>query len=94
MRKRYKAGADVRIVVMLNGIVQVGVYARDAEAGVVRLTDASIIRRWGTDRGLAQLAIEGIRSETQLDYGGEVEAPWHAVIYTVHCTHPSWFELR
>lgn len=87
---KYPRDADVRCVVLRDKFVLIGAYARDPESGVVTLTDAYVVRRWGTDKGLAQIAIEGVRPETVLDYGGEVEAPWHAVIYTIRCTHTSW----
>jgi len=37
------------------------------------LKNASVIRRWGTSKGLGQLAIDGQQSETVLDFCGEFE---------------------
>lgn len=37
------------------------------------LTNASVIRRWGTTKGLGQLAIDGATSDTVLDPCGEFE---------------------
>lgn len=88
----YSKGSDTRLVVLRDGFVLVGAYARNEEKGVVTLHNARIIRQWGTDRGLAQLAIDGVQDATVLDEGGDIEAPWHAVDYTVRCTHPSWFK--
>ena len=37
------------------------------------MKNASVIRRWGTDKGLGQLAIEGAQPNTKLDPCGEFE---------------------
>ncbi len=37
------------------------------------LKNASVIRRWGTKKGIGQLAIDGAQSETILDKCGEFE---------------------
>jgi len=36
-------------------------------AKAIHLSDAYVIRRWGTTRGIGQLAIHGLRAETILD---------------------------
>ena len=41
------------------------IVAEDAET--YTLTDTSVIRRWGTNAGLGQLAMDGIRKDTILD---------------------------
>ena len=55
---------EIRIVVLQRGWVVVGRYAAtDTE---VTITDASVIRVWGTDRGLGQLST-GPTDSTILD---------------------------
>lgn len=54
-----------KIVVLQRGWVAVGQLKYYGDEGV--LTDSSIIRNWGTKKGLGQLALEGKTSETVLD---------------------------
>ena len=53
------------IVVAQRGWVAVGDWYQTGERVDVR--NASIVRRWGTDKGLGQLATEGPRENTVLD---------------------------
>lgn len=75
-----------QIVVLDRGWVYVGHTRRDGD--VLHITDARCIRRWGTTRGLGQLAAEGPTSDTMLDPVGTAIAPWHAVITLIDCTTP------
>ena len=61
------------IVVLQRGWVVVGSPAK-APAGEIRLENASVIRRWGTQTGLGQLATLGKQPNTVLDACGEVRA--------------------
>ncbi len=51
----------------------------------VRLTDASVIRRWGTTKGLGQIALEGPQKETVLDACGTVTFPVSAILFSIDC---------
>jgi hypothetical protein len=51
------------------------------------LDDAAVVRRWGTTRGLGQLATEGPTQKTVLDPCGTVRIRLTAVIATMDC-HP------
>jgi hypothetical protein len=70
-----------RIVVMSHGWVMIGDYSRNGD--MVTLEDASIIRKWGTERGLGQLALTGPTKETILDICGFVELPLTSVVTTI-----------
>jgi hypothetical protein len=61
----------IRIVILQRGWVAIGkLYQKGLNC---RLEKSSIIRRWGTSKGLGELANEGKKSETILDYAGDIE---------------------
>lgn len=59
------------IVIGNRGNVVVGDLVLTGDIGV--LSNSSVIRRWGTDNGLGQLALEGKKENTKLDPCGEFE---------------------
>lgn len=54
-----------QIVILNRGWVVMGNYSEKGDE--CTLTDASVIRVWGTTRGLGELAEEGIKPNTKLD---------------------------
>ncbi len=76
------------IAVLERGFVYVGepFYPDD---GLV-LRNAFCIRRWGTSRGLGELALTGPTKNTVLDPAGTVRAPISAVIHTIDCELSAW----
>ena len=76
--------SDIRIVVLHRGWVVIGHYSLSGEE--VTVSNASVIRRWGTSRGLGQIAREGFTSETILDPCGTVRAHQLAVVMTIDVT--------
>lgn len=78
---------DVRIVVLQRGWVVVGVYAKDGDEVVV--TDAKVIRRWGTTKGLGQLR-GGPQPNTKLDDAGTVRAHALSVVLTLDADPSGW----
>jgi hypothetical protein len=69
-----------RIVVCDRGWVVVGEYAAtDTE---IVLTDASVIRRWGTSKGLGELR-NGPTKETVLDPAGTIRVHPLNVVLTI-----------
>lgn len=78
-------GSDVRILVLQRGWVVVGSYSEDGDECVLR--DASVIRRWGTTKGLGELA-NGPLKDTVLDPAGIVRAHKLAVVMQIEC--PAW----
>ena len=67
------------------GWVVVGHLVQD-DAEKVRLEGASVIRQWGTTRGLGQLALEGPTKQTQLDPCGFVETHPVAIVLRMPCS--------
>lgn len=76
---------DYRILVLQRGWVVVGKYSLEGDECI--LTDASVIRRWGTTKGLGEL-INGPLNSTVLDPCGTVRAHKLAVIMQIEC--PQW----
>jgi len=77
------AETDRRIVILTYGWVMVGDYARQGDTATLK--NAAVIRRWGTEKGLVQLALSGPTSETVLDAIGEAEFPLASVVSTIKC---------
>ena len=78
---------DLRIVVLHRGWVLVGDYERIDE-NMSKLTNAGVIRRWGTDRGLGELAYDGPQSDTIIDIEPESEFHQTQIIRTIKCERP------
>lgn len=80
---------DIRIVVLQRGWVVVGEYRR--EQNRVFVENGSVIRRWGTTKGLGELAKSGPLSETILDpCNGTAECHDEAVVMSVKCEASKW----
>ncbi len=81
---------DIRIIVLHRGHVVVGEYHREGE--YCRLTRGYTVRRWGTSRGLGQLAQHGPTSSTKLD--AQPETDWHSLteIMAIKCRESVWIQ--
>ena len=79
---------DVRIAILQRGWVFVGNYS--ATDNEVRLDNAQCIRRWGTQKGLGEIAALGPRPDTKLEPHGVVRCHPLAVIATVDCEAEKW----
>lgn len=79
---------DIRIVVLQRGWVALGHYNLDGERA--KLSQASIVRRWGTSKGLGQLAAEGPLANTVLDPTPDIE--FHALteLLNIKCNPEKW----
>ncbi len=80
-----------QIVIAQRGWVFVGDVERSGDD--VTITNAQCIRRWGTTRGLGQLAIGGPTNETVLDDTGTVRLHALAVVATLDCEGSRWAAL-
>ena len=79
---------ELQIVVLPRGHVLVGnlyTFGNDCE-----LRNASTVRRWGTDSGLGQLAIEGPQENTILDREGVARFNLQAIVKRIDCNPGSW----
>lgn len=79
------------IMVLDRGHVLVGHVERHPDLAFHWLVkNARVIRRWGTERGLAQLANEGPTSHTQLDDPCDEAHPFRAVIRILDTKEGVW----
>jgi len=82
-----KQAADYRIVVLQRGWVAVGRYAKTGSA--CRLEGASVIRRWGTSKGLGELR-SGPLANTVLDPAGIIEFHELGEVLTIRVEAERW----
>lgn len=69
------------ILILQRGWVVIGEGGQ--EAGEWRLSDAAVIRRWGTTTGVGQLALDGPQSETVADPCGSIRAHELTVVLAI-----------
>lgn len=80
--------SPLRIVVAQRGWVFVGRISQDGDEVVV--SEAKCIRRWGTQKGLGQLAANGPQSSTILDETGTVRLHALAIVAQIDCAEEKW----
>ncbi|WP_181242663.1 DUF6948 domain-containing protein [Caulobacter vibrioides] len=56
----------------------------------VEIKNARCVRRWGTTKGLNQLAVEGPLSGTQLDAPADIKVNRKALIAIIPCEAEKW----
>ena len=80
---------DVKIVILQRGWIMVGRFERNGSD--CKLHNASVIRVWGTSRGLGEIAKNGPTSKTTLDpTNGVVEFDYLTVVATISCEEKEW----
>lgn len=79
---------DVRIVILQRGFVMVGYFSQDGQN--CKLENARNVRRWGTTKGLGEIAKGGPTSETVLDDYGVVKFHELTIIQTIDCEASKW----
>src|SRR5665213_3172947 len=73
---------DIKIVVLQRGWVMVGRFERDGSE--CKLHGASVIRNWGTTKGLGEIASSGPTSSTKIDAtNGLVEFDYLTVVAAI-----------
>lgn len=85
----YTEKGDIKIVVLQRGWVMVGRFERNGSE--CKLHKASVIRNWGTTKGLGEIAFGGPTSSTKIDpTNGVVEFDYLTVVATIACNESKW----
>lgn len=87
-QKSGKTFAVPQIVILDRGFVYVGDVTIDADW--VTITNGRNVRRWGTSKGLGELAKTGPLKDSVIDPAGTVRAPLRALIGLIECEASSW----
>ena len=75
-----------KIVILQRGWVVVGDFSK--EDVNCTLTNASVIRSWGTSKGIGELALNGPTEKTKLDPCGTCEFHELNIITMINIKHP------
>lgn len=87
--KPTQSEAKIRIVILQRGWCMVGRFER--KESECKLYDASVIRSWGTTKGLGEIAEGGPTTSTKLDKcNGLVEFDYLTVVATIACNDSKW----
>ena len=82
---------NVKIVILQRGWVMVGRLERNGAD--CKLHNASVIRVWGTTKGLGEIAKNGPTENTKLDScNGLVEFDYLTVVATLSCVEEKWIK--
>ena len=82
------ANTKKKICILQRGWVMVGNFQR--EGNDCTLTNASVIRVWGTTKGLGEIALNGPNSSTKLDFCGTVRFDYLTTIAVLDCAEENW----
>lgn len=84
--------SEWKIVVLQRGWIVIGKMERHETQ--CKLHQASVIRNWGTEKGLGELAELGPRKETVLDpCNGLVEFDYRTVVLAISVNESKWQNL-
>ena len=81
---------DLKIVVLDRGFVVIG--NGTITDNYVTIRNCQCIRRWGTSRGLGELATEGPKTETQLDPQPTTRVHELQVVQMIDCDGAAWIQ--
>lgn len=81
----------IKIAILQRGWIYIGRFERNGSD--CKLTDAYNIRRWGTSKGLGELALEGKKENTILDKVGVVEFDYLTVVNLIQCNQEVWEKI-
>lgn len=87
--KKEDIKGDVKIVILQRGWIIVGRFERNGSD--CKVSNASVIRKWGTSKGLGEIAKDGPTGSTELDKCyGVVQFDYLTVVATIDCEEKSW----
>lgn len=78
----------IRIVILQRGWVVVGRYKQSGD--YVNLSSAYVVRKWGTTKGLPEIAIKGPLSDTVLDESPDMRFHILTEIASIKCEEDKW----
>lgn len=79
---------NIKIVILQRGWVMVGDFTQEGDT--VTLRNASVIRMWGTTKGLGEIAANGPTSKTALDPCGVVTIHILTTVAILDCEASKW----
>lgn len=79
---------EIKIAILQRGWVFIGRFER--KKNDCKLTNAFNIRRWGTTRGLGEIAKNGVNCNTVLDPAGTIEFDYLTVVALISCSQEKW----
>jgi hypothetical protein len=87
--ERVQYNGDIKIVILQRGWIMVGRFEKDGSE--CKLHNASVLRNWGTTKGLGEIAKDGPTSITKIDpTNGLVEFDYLTVVATISCNPVAW----
>lgn len=86
---KVKNDSPIKIVILQRGWVMVGYFSKTNQQ--CQLQKASVIRNWGTTKGLGEIALNGPTSATILDQSnGLVEFHELTIVAMISCKEEKW----
>ena len=80
--------SDIRIVILQRGWVVVGRYLKSGSE--VTLDGGSVIRTWGTEKGIGEIAFDGPKTNTKLDPIPQAKFHELTEIASIKCNADKW----
>lgn len=80
--------SKIKIVILQRGWVAIGNFER--KGNDCKLTNASVIRVWGTTKGLGEIALNGPTNETILDKCGDLEFDYLTCVAVMSVNEDKW----
>ena len=90
--KQEEFKGDIKIVILQRGWIMVGRFERNGSD--CKLHNSYTIRKWGTTKGLCELAEKGKLNDTVLDKNnGVVEFDYLTIVASIGCSEEVWSKI-